>query len=93
MWRPFGFAWNGIIPPRKDRALDLPLPAIDGADAVPKAMAAIVDAMAEGRITPSEAAAVAGLVEAQRRTIAPEPPPQIVPVINIKFTGSERREA
>lgn len=45
------------------------LPAMAGAEDASKAMASVVAAMAAGEITPSEAAAVAGVVETYRRTV------------------------
>jgi Family of unknown function (DUF5681) len=58
-----------LVPPRKDRAIEFALPPLTSADDAGKAIAAIVSAVAEGEITPSEAITVAGLVEACRRTI------------------------
>ena len=58
-----------IWPERKGRVVEFDLPPITApADAV-KAVAAIVDAVAAGDLTPEEAQAVAGIVEIQRRTI------------------------
>ncbi|WP_431269033.1 DUF5681 domain-containing protein [Dankookia sp. P2] len=58
-----------IWPERKGRVVEFDLPPITApADAV-KAMAAIVDAVVTGELTPEEAQAVAGVVEIQRRTI------------------------
>jgi hypothetical protein len=51
-----------IAPPRKDRLVTLDLP-----DDIAAAMAAAVAAMAKGEITPSEAATIVGLLDAQRR--------------------------
>lgn len=58
-----------IIPARKGRPIVMPLPAITAAADVPKAMAAVCEAVAEGDISPEEGAAVAGIVEASRRAI------------------------
>jgi hypothetical protein len=61
-----------IWPERKGRVVEFDLPPIIApADAV-KAVAAIVDAVAAGELTPEEAQAVAGVVEIQRRTIETE---------------------
>lgn len=58
-----------IWPERKGRAVEFDLPPITvPADAV-KAVAAIVDAVATGELTPEEAQAVASVIEIQRRTI------------------------
>lgn len=51
-----------IAPPRKDRLVTLDLP-----DDIAAAMSAAVAAMAKGEITPSEAATIVGLLDAQRR--------------------------
>jgi hypothetical protein len=63
-----------LVPPRKDRLVEFVLPPITSADDAAKAMSAVLAAVAEGRITPAEAAAVAGLVDSCRRAIGPEPP-------------------
>lgn len=58
-----------LAPPAKDKAISVALPTLDGAEDASRAMAAVVAAMAAGTITPSEAAAVAGVVETYRRTV------------------------
>ncbi|MGE5548416.1 MAG: DUF5681 domain-containing protein [Solirubrobacterales bacterium] len=58
-----------LAPPARDKAISLPLPPVTSAEDASKAMAAVVAAMAAGDITPSEAAAVAGVVETYRRTV------------------------
>lgn len=58
-----------LAPPAKDRPIAVSLPDLEGAEDASKAMAAVVSAMASGDITPSEAAAVAGVVETYRRTV------------------------
>ncbi|EME68269.1 hypothetical protein H261_19204 [Paramagnetospirillum caucaseum] len=58
-----------LAPPAKDKPIAVSLPPLAGAEDASKAMAAVVDAMASGKITPSEAAAVAGVVETYRRTV------------------------
>lgn len=58
-----------IAPPVKDAPISVTLPTVEGAEDAPKAMAAVLDAMANGQITPSEAGAVAGIVEAYRRSV------------------------
>lgn len=58
-----------IIPPRKDAPVTFEVPLMEAAgDAVP-VIAAVFSALAAGHITPSEAQAVAGIVETFRRTI------------------------
>jgi hypothetical protein len=54
---------------RKGRAIHLTLPAIDTAAGVSEAQSAAVAAMAEGEITPDEAATIAGVLESKRRAI------------------------
>ncbi|WP_041041812.1 DUF5681 domain-containing protein [Paramagnetospirillum magnetotacticum] len=58
-----------LAPPAKDKPVSVQLPSLAGAEDASKAMAVVVDAMASGEITPSEAAAVAGVIETYRRTI------------------------
>lgn len=58
-----------LAPPAKDKPISVELPALASAEDASKAMAAVVGAMAAGDITPSEAAAVAGVVETYRRTV------------------------
>ncbi len=53
-----------ICPPRKDRPVSLDLPKIESAGDAEKAIAAIIDAVASGEITPSEASEVTGLIAA-----------------------------
>ena len=61
-----------ICPPRKDRPINLPLPALKTAADGPKALGVIVEAVSVGDITPSEAQALAGTVETYRRTLETE---------------------
>jgi hypothetical protein len=63
-----------LVPPRKDRAIEFALPPIASAADAAKAMVAVISAVAEGDITPSEAVTVAGLVESCRRTIGTDQP-------------------
>jgi hypothetical protein len=58
-----------IAPPRKDRSIELSLPALKDAAAVGAAMTATAAAMGRGEITPSEAATVAGVLDARRRSL------------------------
>ena len=64
-----------LVPPRKDRPILLDLPAIKSADDAAKAIGTVLAAVAEGRITPSEAGEVMALIEACRKNVAPEPQP------------------
>ncbi|MEI8394067.1 MAG: DUF5681 domain-containing protein [Rhodospirillaceae bacterium] len=58
-----------IAPVRKGRPVSLPLPAVNTAGDVLAALGATVKAMADGDITPDEAATVAGGLEVKRRAI------------------------
>jgi len=58
-----------IAPPRKDRAISFDAPKMETAGDAVTVMASVFDALAEGEITPSEAQAVASIVETFRRTI------------------------
>ncbi len=58
-----------LWPERKGRVVEFDLPPIAGASDAIKAVAAIVDAVAAGQLTPEEAQAVASVVEIQRKTI------------------------
>ena len=58
-----------IAPPRKDAPVTFTLPQIIGPQDVPKALGAVLDAVAAGDLTPSEAQAVAGLLEGYRRAV------------------------
>jgi hypothetical protein len=53
-----------IIPPARDRATPLMLPKMMSAADLPSALARVVDAMAEGALTPGEAAAIVATLEA-----------------------------
>ena len=59
-----------IAPPRKDRPVAFPLPAIEKASDALKATATIIAGVARGELTPLEAAALAGLVDCFTRTLA-----------------------
>ena len=56
-----------IIPPARDRPTPLDLPRIASAADLPPALAKVVDAMAEGALTPGEAAAIVTTLEAYGR--------------------------
>lgn len=58
-----------VWPARKSRTVSLPLPTITTAEDVLRAIGAVVDAVAAGKITPDEGAAVAGILENKRRII------------------------
>ena len=58
-----------VWPARKGRAVEVELPAVASAADLVRALAAVVAAMARGELTPEEARAVAGVLEAQRKAI------------------------
>ena len=58
-----------VAPPRKGAAVEMALPPVDRAEDVPRALAALLAAVSEGRVSPDEAASVAKLIETQRRAI------------------------
>jgi Family of unknown function (DUF5681) len=58
-----------LVPLRKGRPVVFDLPAIETAADVANALGAIAGAMAAGELTPDEAGAVAGVLEAKRRGI------------------------
>jgi hypothetical protein len=53
-----------LIPPRKDRPINLKLPQVTGVGDIPATLCAIVTAVAQGEITPQEGQAVAGMLGA-----------------------------
>ncbi len=61
-----------ICPPRKDRPIELDIPATTTAQGLVKAMGTIIAATAAGEITPTEGTALASLIDAQRRTTETE---------------------
>jgi hypothetical protein len=58
-----------IVPVRKGRSIQLDLPAIEKATDVLAALSSTIAAMAEGEITPNEAAVVTGVLETKRKAI------------------------
>ena len=58
-----------LAPPKKDAPLRFHLPAMDGAESAAAAMGAILASVAKGDLTPSEAGALAGIVEGYRKTL------------------------
>ena len=87
----FRLCLKRVVPPRKDRAIALDLPAVVRADDAVQAIGAVLTAVAEGRITPSEAVALAGLIEAQRRAFGSEVAQPATPQLNISFVSPESR--
>jgi hypothetical protein len=58
-----------VVPVRRGRPVNLTLGPIETADGVSKAVSATVQAMADGELTPDEAATVTGVLEAKRKVI------------------------
>jgi len=58
-----------IWPHHRGQPVQLDLPTVETAADIVRAQAAVIAAMAQGEITPDEAAAVAGVLDAQRRAI------------------------
>ena len=58
-----------IAPARKDAPVTFPLPAMQSAGDAARAAGAVLEAVADGELTPTEGAHVMGLVEAYRRTL------------------------
>jgi hypothetical protein len=70
-----------LLPRRKDRLISLNLPEVKTQSDVPQALKAILAAVSQGTITPSEADILAGLVEAAQKAISqqvPEPPKRLL---------------
>ena len=64
-----GLVFARLAPPPKDRSLTCPLPAIEGMSGVTAAHAVLVREVGAGALSPSEASAVAQLIELQRRAL------------------------
>jgi hypothetical protein len=58
-----------LLPPCKGRLIELGLPAVRSAQQVPAAFAALLAALAGGKVTTEEAQAVASLLEQYRRAL------------------------
>ena len=61
-----------LLPPRKDRPIEVDLPALKRPSDITAAMATLARAVGEGQLTPSEAQAVASLLEGHRKAIETE---------------------
>ncbi|WP_157182334.1 DUF5681 domain-containing protein [Methylobacterium sp. WSM2598] len=58
-----------LVPPRRDRPVPFALPPIDTAADLTKATAALLDAVAQGDLTPSEAAELGRLVDVHLKAV------------------------
>ena len=61
-----------IWPPRRGRPVRLDLPPVRTAAEVSDGMAAVIDAIAEGEVTPEEAATISNVLEARRKALETE---------------------
>jgi hypothetical protein len=59
-----------MLPPRRDRPVTFALPKIESAKDVPAAAAAILEACADGMLSPGEAAEIMNLLSTYARTLA-----------------------
>jgi len=62
-------ALERLVPPAKDRPIQLELPRLASAADAVTAVAAVTASVADGAITPAEGVALAGLVEIHRKTL------------------------
>jgi hypothetical protein len=58
-----------LWPERKGRPVQMDLPAITAPTDIVAALGAVADALSAGELSPEECAAVAGILEAQRRAL------------------------
>ena len=58
-----------LWPERKGRPVQMDLPAIMAPSDIVAALGAVADAVAAGELSPEEGAAVAGILDAQRRAV------------------------
>jgi hypothetical protein len=64
-----GLVLKRLWPERKGRPVQIDLPAIVAPGDIVAALGAVADAVAAGELSPEEGAAVAGILEAQRRAV------------------------
>ena len=79
----------GRLLPR-ERFIELALPRLDFADDAVTALGIINDAVATGKITPREAAALATLIDAQRRAIDAAEVEKRLHALEVKLMGPSR---
>lgn len=58
-----------ILPPRKSRPVNITLPEAKTVDGVAEAQSAVVQAVADGELTPEEGSTITGILEARRKAI------------------------
>jgi hypothetical protein len=61
-----------ICPPRKERPISCKLPKLEDSRDLVAGISAVIAAVANGELTPSEGQALASLIETQRRTLETE---------------------
>jgi hypothetical protein len=62
-------AMEGLAPVRRGRPVWFALPPLDTAADLPKALGAVLAAVADGAVTPDEALSLAQIIETRRRAI------------------------
>jgi len=78
-----------LLPPRRDRPISIDLPALEGPQGVQGAVGAILMALAGGEISPSDATAVMGVIEAYRKASGQEGEPPQAQLLQISFVGAD----
>jgi hypothetical protein len=63
------FVLERLVPPVRERPIDIALPSMDTIQGVDQAQRAIIEAVARGELLPGEGSALTGLVEARRKTL------------------------
>ena len=66
-----------LLPPRRDRPISFNLPIIASLSDISPALSAVLEAMAHGQISVSEAVAVTNLVEGYRRIVEASSPSSV----------------
>jgi len=56
-----------LLPPRRDRPINIALPKVEEVEDLPKAMGAILEAVAHGEITPGEGQTLTAILEGYRK--------------------------
>lgn len=74
-----------LVPPRKERPICLDLPPINSPEDAQRAVNVVLEAVAGGQITPSEAAALCGLIDAARPAPQGTASPSAPPVVQLNF--------
>jgi len=58
-----------LIPNAKERRLSIKLPEVEGAAKLPAMLAAVLDAVASGELTPGEGQTITAMLEAYRKSV------------------------